>query len=307
MKPIDVIAITLSDARQMPESAYLAALEEMDDRGDRTGMRVLKVKRHLDADAATLACAMWQAREQLGWFDERFRAADYRLGIEIDRARMGDAAAARAEQLLVDIARGVPPSIGALLIHHGLPIIGTPVDLAPAADQFDLDFTAPGAIPGATAATEPASEPDAPPPPPAAPAADSVRPEAMPAPWFDAPIKGGSIAAERATKGHTLNVGDVLRAMWGYEQTNVDYYEVTRLIGRTMVEVREIAAQSRHAGDMSGECVPQPGHYIGEARRCRPSGAAVRIDGSIHASRIEPVAVVAGKPVYAVSRWTAYA
>ena len=28
-----------------------------------------------------------------------------------------------------------------------------------------------------------------------------------------------------------LKVGDVLRSSWGYDQTNVDYYEVVELVG----------------------------------------------------------------------------
>lgn len=112
--------------------------------------------------------------------------------------------------------------------------------------------------------------------------------------------------AERAEQPHELAVGDVLRAMWGYDQTNVDYYEVTRLIGKSMVEVREIGALSENTGDMQGDCAPSPGHYIGEPQRCRPSGRSVRIDSVRTASKIEPKAVIAGKPIYGASHWTAY-
>lgn len=111
--------------------------------------------------------------------------------------------------------------------------------------------------------------------------------------------------AERAAVGHTLEVGDVLRAMWGYEQTNIDYYEVTRRLGRTMVEVRKIAAQSEGTQYMQGDCSPQPGHYIGEPLRCRPSGNAVRV-GHQCATKVEPKAIIDGKRIYGVDRWTSY-
>lgn len=46
--------------------------------------------------------------------------------------------------------------------------------------------------------------------------------------------------AERS-KPHTLQVGDILYSSWGYEQTNVDFYKVKRLIGKSMVELIEVA------------------------------------------------------------------
>ena len=41
----------------------------------------------------------------------------------------------------------------------------------------------------------------------------------------------------------TVAVGDVFASSWGYEQTNVDFYQVVALHGRTMVTVRKIRAQ----------------------------------------------------------------
>jgi len=68
--------------------------------------------------------------------------------------------------------------------------------------------------------------------------------------------------AERLAAPRDLEVGDVLMASWGYDQTNIDYYEVTKLIGKCMVEMREIAAESEETGFMSGRCVPKPGAFI---------------------------------------------
>lgn len=39
---------------------------------------------------------------------------------------------------------------------------------------------------------------------------------------------------------HSLQVGDILVSSWGYDQTNIDYYQVTKLIGSTMVEIHPI-------------------------------------------------------------------
>ncbi len=41
----------------------------------------------------------------------------------------------------------------------------------------------------------------------------------------------------------TLQAGDILSASWGYDQTNVDFYQVTRLIGNQSVEIRKIHAR----------------------------------------------------------------
>ena len=73
----------------------------------------------------------------------------------------------------------------------------------------------------------------------------------------------------------TPQVGDILRATWGYDQTNVDYYQVTRItpsgasigirpIGYADVEPTGLWAQDR--------VTPQPGLYIGpeQLKRHRP-------------------------------------
>lgn len=118
--------------------------------------------------------------------------------------------------------------------------------------------------------------------------------------------------AEQAVKravGHKLQAGDVLRCSWGYEQTNIDYYEVTRLIGKRMVEIRKIGAESIESGGMTGECVPRPGHYIGEPMRKTVSdydGQSVRIASYASAHKIEP-REVAGVKLYPVDHWSAYA
>lgn len=43
---------------------------------------------------------------------------------------------------------------------------------------------------------------------------------------------------------HSLKVGDILSASWGYEQTNVDFYQVIALKGKTMVTVKECCLEA---------------------------------------------------------------
>jgi len=112
--------------------------------------------------------------------------------------------------------------------------------------------------------------------------------------------------AERSAFRHPLAVGDVLKSSWGYEQTNVDWYEVVGLVGSTMVEVRQIAAQRREDGHMSGTCAPLPGHYVGGIVRCRVSaGNSVQV-GRNHASPAKFV-TVGGVRVFTPAYWSSYA
>lgn len=111
--------------------------------------------------------------------------------------------------------------------------------------------------------------------------------------------------AQRKAEERGVEVGDVLRSSWGYEQTNIDYYEVTKLIGKTMVEVRKIASGSVQGEWMQGECTPLPGEYIGDPIRKVCRGGRVRISSCQSASKIEPT-VVAGVKTYGTDRWTAY-
>ena len=59
----------------------------------------------------------------------------------------------------------------------------------------------------------------------------------------------------------------IYRASWGYDQTNIDYYEVVSRTAKT-VQLRPIAKRLvRATGDMSELVEPIPGKYIGSAFR----------------------------------------
>lgn len=74
-----------------------------------------------------------------------------------------------------------------------------------------------------------------------------------------------SYMAERKSKQnapHPLKVGSILHTNWGYDQTNVEYFEVTRVVGPHTVELRELAQERTETGFMSGRCKPIPGQYL---------------------------------------------
>lgn len=113
----------------------------------------------------------------------------------------------------------------------------------------------------------------------------------------------------RRNQKHTLKVGDILKTVWGYDQTNIDYYEVVSLKGKTMVNIRKVCAACKGDQWMQGESVPVPGKYTSEAKAYKVDGETntIRIASYAIASKMEPVATVGNKPIYATSRWTAHA
>lgn len=61
-------------------------------------------------------------------------------------------------------------------------------------------------------------------------------------------------------------VGDIWYSQWGYDQTNIDYYQVTK-VTKAMVWLTPIGSHTTETGFMSGECIPLPDHFCGKAER----------------------------------------
>ena len=157
--------------------------------------------------------------------------------------------------------------------------------------------------------------------------------------WFTGLEASAKAKAERKQKRsdyrHDVKVGDVFKASWGYDQTNIDYFQVVALIGEKMAEVREICQQSEDTGWLQGDCVPALGQWATEAdyseagkeyhakhghypQKAKESRRVViqGYDGGepyfkfasyANAHRIKPVAEIAGAKVYKADHWTAYA
>ena len=85
----------------------------------------------------------------------------------------------------------------------------------------------------------------------------------------------------RRAEGHGFAVGDVVVSSWGYEQTNIDFYEVVRVLSPKTVAVRQIAAtldpDSTPGGAMSGFKRPTRGAFLDDASElvCRARGDRV--------------------------------
>lgn len=129
---------------------------------------------------------------------------------------------------------------------------------------------------------------------------------------------------------HSVEVGDIFRSSWGYDQTNIDYYEVTKIIGKAYVEIGEINQLSVETLSMQGQCVPVPGSFatepdytqekidgeypykLKEARRVKVQSGYqgqpyFRVSSFAIASLHRPVTITEGVKVFAPDHWTAYA
>ena len=84
-----------------------------------------------------------------------------------------------------------------------------------------------------------------------------------------------------------IETGTILRASWGYDQTNIDYFEVVSTSAQR-VQVRPIAQRTVTADTSMSEWVePLPGEFTGPAISRKPipwgESAAVRISSCAYA------------------------
>lgn len=115
-----------------------------------------------------------------------------------------------------------------------------------------------------------------------------------------------AIRAERQAAPNLFAVGDVLASSWGYEQTNVNFYEVVAVSGR-MLTLREIASKREDRGHYTGLAFPMVGEYVGDPMRRQANGGSVRIDNCQRAHRAEYTEIVAGVRIYKGQFFSTYA
>jgi hypothetical protein len=104
--------------------------------------------------------------------------------------------------------------------------------------------------------------------------------------------------------------GDVFVHVWGYDQTNVDYYQVVEVKAQSVV-IREIAQLVESSGlDMHGMCTPKVGAFVGEPLLKRltyiADGVCIKMSHGT-ATPLKPIAVVDGVQIFEPKRWTNYA
>lgn len=71
---------------------------------------------------------------------------------------------------------------------------------------------------------------------------------------------------ERKAFQTKLKVGDILYGSWGYDQTNVDFYEVVAVPGPQTVDLRELKQTRREIGSGGDKVKPAtgPDRFVGE-------------------------------------------
>lgn len=84
--------------------------------------------------------------------------------------------------------------------------------------------------------------------------------------------------ARAAAYMDAVSVGDIFYSTWGYEQTNVDFYQVTRKTAKTLT-LRPISSIKLDEGNMTAREMPARGcftdrnaHVPIEGKRCRMQG-----------------------------------
>lgn len=117
--------------------------------------------------------------------------------------------------------------------------------------------------------------------------------------------------AARKAVGNPYKVGDLFKWVWGYDQTNVNYFEVTESKGR-YVTVREIKSASFETSGMTGKCSPLPGEFKEneKPKRCLAGDGSIRVQPWARGGRayyLKPEKMVGSVPVYGSDGFSTYA
>lgn len=104
--------------------------------------------------------------------------------------------------------------------------------------------------------------------------------------------------AARKTFVNPFNVGDILDSLWGYEQTNVDFYQVIAKTAKT-ITIQKIRQNREDTGWLQGICTPRPNDF---AKDSIPLTRHVS-SNYINLESYSGASLWDGKPVH----WTAYA
>ena len=115
-----------------------------------------------------------------------------------------------------------------------------------------------------------------------------------------------------ACASHDVKPGDIFRASWGYDQTNIDYFQIISVSGQ-MATICAIGCEAEETGFMQGESVPALDCFIGEPfqkkiqKYSQESEPYFKLYSFANAYRMKPIAKIGDKPVFNASHWTAYA
>jgi hypothetical protein len=93
--------------------------------------------------------------------------------------------------------------------------------------------------------------------------------------------KAERIAEDKRRKdayADSIKVGDLFLTSWGYDQTNLDFYKVTRRVSKYRVEIVGVAQRFDEAyGSQSGKFFPVPSEERGEKRIVSITSSGIKI------------------------------
>jgi len=128
--------------------------------------------------------------------------------------------------------------------------------------------------------------------------------------WIEGRVNAAARKAELAkerNKPHAIQAGDIFRDSWGYEQTNIQYFEVVEVKGAFVV-VREIGRQVENKDWSGGDCIPAPGNFIGNPEKRKViNGNQIKYHSFSHATLMKPISVAGGVKIYKADSYTTYA
>lgn len=85
-------------------------------------------------------------------------------------------------------------------------------------------------------------------------------------------------AKARKDYQHDYKVDDILYTSWGYDQTNVDFYQVVEVKGAIIV-IRKVSERVVGESSSSEQVVPVENKFIGPAIRVKPGLHGTKIEG----------------------------
>ena len=81
-------------------------------------------------------------------------------------------------------------------------------------------------------------------------------------------------------------VGDVLYSSWGYEQTNINFYQVTKVVGKRMIEICEIESKTiEQSGYETYKVMPFWNKFKGKTMRKACTDGNVKINSVQYARK----------------------
>jgi hypothetical protein len=75
-----------------------------------------------------------------------------------------------------------------------------------------------------------------------------------------------------------IKIDDVFCSSWGFEQTNVDFYQVVGKVGKSTLKLREISKEKKLIHRMSGEAKPIKDSFLGDEFKRRVKNNSIKID-----------------------------